>query len=222
MENNNQKQQQAAAAAADKLTPQERLRGLYTEFAISQRQKKCFGVASSSWCCGLLDHCTKPTTSCCNDHNDDNEHGLGMLDNEGLEWARDAANKQKDFFMFKANYMLRRKGINSLQYFGGDESELRSAQCALDASCNAGKGPSHTYGRNTVEQKNWQEYYAYDQYIKSWLYLEFMLLILLVSCNATTKAFIMLSIGCIYDYEVSVVVGFVSAVVLIIHYKIKN
>ena len=197
MENNNQKQQQAAAAAADKLTPQERLRGLYTEFAISQRQKKIL-------------------IKCPCDKNDDNEHGLGMLDNEGLEWARDAANKQKDFFMFKANYMLRRKGINSLLFFGGDESELRSAQCALDASCNAGKGPSHTYGRNTVEQKNWQEYYAYDQYIRSWFFLNFMLLIL-VSDRYHHQAW--------NNSGFSYVLfggGFVSAVVLIIHYKIKN
>ena len=146
----------AAAAAvqhldAAALTPQERLRGLYTEFAISQRQKKIL-------------------IKCPCDKNDDNEHGLGMLDNEGLEWARDAANKQKDFFMFKANYMLRRKGINSLLFFGGDESEEVSARRALDATCNAGEGHEGS-GRNKVQKTNRQEYYAHDQYIRLWFIL---------------------------------------------------
>jgi len=160
----------AAAAAvqhldAAALTPQERLRELYFEFAISQRQKKYFGVASSSWCCGLPDRC-----GCCND---DDRHGLGMSDNEGRAWARDAANIQGDFFMFKTNYMLRRKGINSLLFFGGDESELRSARRALDATRNAGEGHEGS-GRNKVEKANWQEYYASDQYIKLWFILTFL------------------------------------------------
>ena len=196
MENNNQRQQQAAAAA-DQLTPQERL---YRDFAILQRQKKCFGVASSSWCCGLLGQCGD-----CFSHG--NGHGLGMSDNEGRAWARDAANIQGDFFMFKTNYMLRRKGINSLLFFGGDEHELASAQRALAATRNAGEGAR----RNTVEETNWQEYYASDQYIKLWFILTFLTFVLLL--------FVQLYM--VHLFGVTALWSFIFAVVLLYMFSIR-
>ena len=63
--------------------------------------------------------------------------------------------------------------------FGGDEPELRSAQRALAARCNAGEGHEGS-GRNTVEKANWQEYYASDQYIKLWFILTFLTFVLVL------------------------------------------
>ena len=112
--------------------------------------------------------------------------------------------------MFKTNYMLRRKGINSLLFFGGDESELRSARRALDATRNAGEGHEGS-GRNKVEKANWQEYYASDQYIKLWFILTFLTFVLLL--------FVQLYM--VHLFGVTALWSFIFAVVLLYMFSIR-